>query len=63
MYNIYVKYICICVVISQRYIKYTLVHSSKLLDYFFLCPSYLDSLSRLPSLKVAIATSNFMNKV
>ena len=35
-------------VISQRYIKYTLVHSSERLAYLFLS-SYLDTLLRLPS--------------
>ena len=56
----------IYIVISQRYIKYTLVHSSKLLVYFFMSVLFRCSFKNAifsRFLKVAIATSYFMNEV
>ena len=62
-------YLWICYfapVIPQRYIKYTLAHSSKRLAYLFIFVLFRRSFktamfSRF--LKVAIATSNVMNEV
>ena len=62
-------YLWICYfapVISQRYMKYTLVHSSKTLAYFSMSVLFRRSFKTAifsRSFKVAIGTSNFMNEI